>query len=65
MNRLCSFAAFLYDFIVGDDPLIAITIIATLAATAAIVGAGVNAWWLVPPATIGALAISLKRATKR
>ena len=65
MKRLRGLARFLYDFIVGDDPLIAIVIVAALAATAGLEGAGVAAWWLLPVAAIAALALSLGRATRR
>lgn len=64
MSRLRSFAAFAYEFIVGDDALIALAVIAGLGATAMISGAGVNAWWLLPPVVLAALTISLARATK-
>ncbi len=65
MKRLRGLARFLYDFVVGDDPLIAIVIVAALAATAGLEDAGVAAWWLLPAAAIAALAISLGRATRR
>ena len=64
MSYVRSFLAFLYDFAVGDDPRIALTVAVALAATAALAAAGINAWWLLPPAAIGALARSLARATK-
>ena len=64
MTHLRAFAAFLYDFIVGDDPRIALTIAVAIAATAGLTAAGVNAWWLLPLAALGALARSLARATK-
>ena len=65
MKHVRAFLAFLYDFIVGDDPLIALTIAAAIAATAALTAAGINAWWFLPPAAVGALALSLSRATRR
>jgi hypothetical protein len=64
MSHLRAFLAFLYDFIVGDDPRIALTIAAAIAATAALTATGINAWWLLPPAAYAALARSLARATK-
>ncbi len=65
MRRLRDLARFLYDFVVGDDPLIAVVIVAALAATAGLEGAGVAAWWLLPAAAVAALALSLDRATRR
>lgn len=65
MRRVRAFGRFLYDFVVGDDPLIAVIVVAALGATAALEGAGVSAWWLLPAAAIGALGLSLDRATRR
>src|SRR5437879_4756525 len=41
-------AKFLYGYVVGDDLPLAIVIVALLVATGWLVGAGVNAWLLVP-----------------
>jgi hypothetical protein len=65
MRRVRALGRFLYDFVVGDDPLIAVIVVAALGATAALEGAGVAAWWLLPAAAIGALGLSLDRATRR
>jgi len=59
-----SFWAFWYDFVIGDDWLVAAVVVAALAVTALLAHvAGVSAWWLVPPAALAALAWSLHRAT--
>jgi hypothetical protein len=65
MSRwLRSFAAFWYDFVIGDDWRGAAVVAAALAATALLVHvASVNAWWLMPLAVIAALGWSLRRAT--
>ncbi len=65
MKQVRGLTRFLYDFVVGDDPLIAIVIVGALAATAGLEDAGVAAWWLLPAAAIAALALSLGRATRR
>jgi hypothetical protein len=57
--------AFLIDFLVGDDPLIALTVAAALGITAVIAAAGVPAWWILPAAVVAALGVSLGRATRR
>ena len=62
--RHSTFVAFLYDFIVGDDPVIALSIAVAIAATAALTAARINACWSLPPATAGARALSPVRATK-
>jgi hypothetical protein len=64
MTRLRALGAFLYDFVVGDDPLIAVAVVLALGATAALDGAGVPAWWLLPLAVVAVLALSLGRATR-
>ena len=64
MSRwLRSFGAFWYDFVIGDDWRGAAVVAAAIAATAALVAAGVNAWWLLPVSALAALGWSLRRAT--
>ena len=64
MRRLRSLGAFLSDFVVGDDPLIAVVVVIALGATALLVDAGVAAWWLLPAAVAGVLGLSLLRAAR-
>jgi hypothetical protein len=63
MRRLRAFGAFWYDFVIGDDWRGAAVVAAAIAGTAALVAAGVNAWWLLPAAALAALGWSLRRAT--
>lgn len=56
-----SFAAFWWDFIVGDDWRIAAGVIVALAATGALAAADVPAWWFLPAAVIVLLALSVRR----
>ena len=63
MRRLRAFGAFWYDFVIGDDWRGAAVVAAAIAATAALVAAGVNAWWLLPVRALAALGWSLRRAT--
>jgi hypothetical protein len=64
MNRLKSFGAFWYDFVIGDDWHVAALVVAGLALTAILVHvAHVNAWWLLPLVVVAALGWSLHRAT--
>ena len=58
------FLAFWYDFVVGDDWRVAAGVVAALATTAALVRAGVDAWWLVPAAVLVSLAAALRRAIR-
>jgi hypothetical protein len=62
--RLRAFAAFWYDFLVGDDPWVAAGVVLALAATAALTSLGAPAWWLLPLATALLLASSLRRAAR-
>jgi hypothetical protein len=65
MRALRSFIAFGYDFVVGDDRLVAAGTVLALALTAALTAAGVPAWWLLPAAVPGLLALTLGRAIRR
>ncbi len=65
MRRTRGFLAFLYDFIVGDDPLIAAFVVLALGATAAIAAADTPAWWVLPITVAAALTASVLRATGR
>jgi hypothetical protein len=65
MRRLRGFGAFWYDFVVGDDWRIALGVVLALGATAGLVAAGVDAWWLPPAAVVVLLALSLHRAVRR
>ncbi len=64
MRRVRSFGAFLYDFVIGDDPLMFIVVCLGIGATAAVQALGVAAWWLLPVAVLGALAASVLRARR-
>jgi hypothetical protein len=64
VSYIRSFAAFWYDFVVGDDWRTAVGVVVGLAATAGLVHADVNAWWLVPVAVAAVLGLSLHRAVK-
>lgn len=64
MRRVRDLAAFLYDFVVGDDVTIAVVVVLALAVTAELHAEGISAWWLLPCAAIGSLAVSLHRATR-
>ena len=54
-----------WEFVVGDDWVTAAGVVAALALTALIAGAGVAAWWVMPVAVVALLALSLRRAMRR
>jgi hypothetical protein len=64
MRALRALGLFLYDFVIGEDPLIAVGVVVALGVTAAFAGAGVSAWWMLPVAVVVVLSVSLYRATR-
>jgi hypothetical protein len=64
MRRLHAVALAVWDFVVGDDPWTALGVTIALGLTAAVAGAGVAAWWIVPVGVCGLLVASLRRATR-
>jgi hypothetical protein len=64
MRRLRSLGAFLYDFVIGDDPRIAAMVVVALGLTAILAGSGIPAWWVLPVAVVAGLAFSLRRASR-
>jgi hypothetical protein len=63
MSRRRTLLAFLYDFVVGDDPLIATAVVIALGLTAGLASLGASAWWVLPLAVIAVLGFSIRRAT--
>jgi hypothetical protein len=64
MTRVRTFLLDVWDFVVGDDWRAAIGVALALALTALIAGAGVSAWWMMPGAVLGLLALSVRRAVR-
>jgi hypothetical protein len=60
--RIRAFAAFWYDFVIGDDWVIAVAILIGLAGTYLLSRAGLAAWWLLPAVIAVMLPVSLWRA---
>ncbi len=65
MSRVAAFGRFLWEFVVGDDWRIAVGVAIALGLAAAIAGAGVAAWWVVPIAVAFVLTLSVWSATRR
>jgi hypothetical protein len=59
-----SFAAFWWDFIVGDDWRVAAGVVIALGLTVVLTDHGWSAWWLLPLAVAVLLERSLQRATR-
>jgi len=64
MSRVVAFARFWYEFIVGDDWLVAVGLAVALGLTALIAHRDVSAWWLMPIAVVALLTTSVWRATR-
>jgi hypothetical protein len=65
VSRLRAVGAFLWDFVVGDDPWIAVVVVAGLAVTGALAAAEIAAWWVLPVTALGALVESVLREARR
>jgi hypothetical protein len=64
-RRLRGILAFGYDFVVGDDWLVAAGVLVGLALTYALSRTSVPAWWLLPVLLAVLLPVSLWRAARR
>jgi hypothetical protein len=60
--RLRAFGAFWYDFVIGDDWVVAAGVVVGLLATWGLHSAGVTAWWVLPLVLVLLLPVSLVRA---
>jgi hypothetical protein len=63
--RLRRFLAFWYDFVIGDDWLVAVGVVVGLAGTYGLSKASVPAWWLLPVVVAVLLPLSVRRAIRR
>ena len=64
MTWLNRFGRFWWDFVVGDDWLVAVLVVIAIGATAALATTSVAAWWLLPLAVPLVLWLSLRRAIR-
>jgi hypothetical protein len=65
MIHLRRFGAFWYDFVIGDDWTVAVTVVIALVITSLVAHNGNNWFWLLPVAVICTLAVSLRRLIRR
>jgi hydrogenase/urease accessory protein HupE len=59
-----NFGLFWWDFVVGDDWLVALLVVIAIGVTAAVAHSHVSAWWLMPVAVLVVLWLSLRRAIR-
>ncbi|MGA2165639.1 MAG: hypothetical protein ABSH36_14400 [Solirubrobacteraceae bacterium] len=64
MKRARAFALAVWEFVVGDDWRTAIGVVLALGLTAIAAAAGLSAWWVMPLAVLGLLALSIRRAAQ-
>jgi len=62
---IVGFGRFWYDFIVGDDWMVAVVVAIAVGVTYALAHADVTAWWLLPVAVFAVLAVSVARAAAK
>lgn len=65
MRYIQQFLLFWYDFIVGDDWIVAVGVAALLITLRQLAQRQINSWWLMPPVVVGLLALSLWRETRK
>ena len=64
MTWLSRFGHFWWEFVIGDDWLVAVLVVVAIGLTAALAAANVAAWWLLPLAVLAVLWLSLRRAIR-
>jgi hypothetical protein len=62
MRRLEAIVRFIWDFVIGDDWRIALSVAIALGVTALVADTSVSAWWILPVVVVGVLGLSLRRA---
>lgn len=63
---LRAFGMFWYDFVVGDDWLLAVGVVVALAVTAMLADvAKVPSWWILPATVVGVISFSVLRASRK
>jgi membrane protein implicated in regulation of membrane protease activity len=65
MTYLKNFLLFWYDFMVGDDWMIAAGVLMALVVSVALARRGLNAWWVMLVTVVVLLAALLWRETRR
>jgi uncharacterized membrane protein len=65
VRRIKAFGAFWYDFVIGDDWLVAAGVVLALLLTYGLSRTTVAAWWLLPLALAVLLPLSLWREARK
>jgi hypothetical protein len=64
VKHLAAFGRFWWDFVIGDDWLVAVLVAAAIGGTALLAAGDIAAWWLLPLAVPLILWLSLRRAIR-
>jgi len=64
VTRVRGFISGAWEFVVGDDWPTALGVVLALALTALLAGVAISAWWVMPVAVVGLLALSIRRAAR-
>jgi hypothetical protein len=64
VTRAEALGRFVWDFVVGDDWRVAVGVAVAIGATAVLSTTKVAAWWVLPVAVAGLLALTLWRASR-
>jgi hypothetical protein len=64
MTRVQAFFLGVWEFVVGDDWRTALGVVLALGLTALLAETAVSAWWVMPLAVLGLLALSIRRAAR-
>ena len=64
MSRVEALGRFIWDFVVGADWQVGAGVVVAIGATAVVATTNVAAWWVLPVAVAGLLALTLWRASR-
>jgi hypothetical protein len=64
MTSVRGFLLGVWEFVVGEDWWTALGVVLALALTGLLAEAAISAWWVMPPAVLGLLALSIRRAAR-
>jgi hypothetical protein len=64
MSRITAVLGGAWDFVVGDDWVVALGVVSAIVATALVATSTVAAWWVLPLGVVALLADSLRRAAR-
>ena len=65
MTYLRRFGHFWYDFVIGDDWVVALGVVVALAVTWFVTHHGRNWYWLLPAVVVILLVVSVRRVSRR